>query len=108
MYERIEGELRGVQQALHSIHTMFIVAPPSEEIEMGDEPAQLRKIVDATEAHLRHVQEEKEWATEALKQVQEEVIEKLWVAQQEKDDLQVKFAEDRVQIQQEKEHFLTE
>jgi hypothetical protein len=61
-----------------------------------------------TEAHLHHVQEEKEQATEALKQEKEEAIEKRWVAQQEKDDLQVKFAEDRVQIQKEKEQLLAE
>jgi hypothetical protein len=49
--------------------------PPSEETELGDEPAQLRRIVDATEAHLHRVQEEKEQAIVALKQAQEEVIE---------------------------------
>jgi hypothetical protein len=107
MYERIEAELRGVQQALHSSHAVSTAPPPSEETELGDEPAQLRRIADATEAHLRHVQEEKEQATEALKQVQEEVIEQRRVAQQEKDDLQAKFTEDRAQIQQEKEQLLT-
>jgi hypothetical protein len=39
----------------------------------------------------------------ALKQAQEEVIEQCRVAQQEKDDLQIKFEEDKVQIQKEKE-----
>jgi chromosome segregation ATPase len=108
MYERIEAELRGVQQALHSSRAVSTAPPPSEETELGDEPAQLHRIADATEAHLRHVQEEKEQATEALKQVQEEVIEKRRVAQQEKDDLQAKFTEDRAQIQQEKEQLLAE
>jgi hypothetical protein len=50
MYEKIETELRGVQQALHSSHAVSIVPPPSEEPKLGDEPAQLRRIVDATEA----------------------------------------------------------
>jgi hypothetical protein len=34
--------------------------------------------------------------------------EQCWVAQQEKDDIQAKFAEDRAQIQNEKEQLLTE
>jgi hypothetical protein len=76
MYERIEAELRGVQQALHSSHAVSTAPPPSEETELGDEPAQLHRIADATEAHLRRMQEEKEQATVALKQAQEEVIEK--------------------------------
>jgi len=49
------------------------IAPlPSEGAELGDEPVQLRRIEDATEARLRCVQEEKEQATEALKQAKEE------------------------------------
>jgi hypothetical protein len=43
---------------------------------VGDEPAQLRRLADATEARLRRVQEEKEQATEALKQAKEEALEK--------------------------------
>jgi hypothetical protein len=38
-----------------------------------------------------------------LKQEKEEALEKHLVAQQEKDDLLAKFAEDRAQIQKEKE-----
>jgi hypothetical protein len=45
-----------------------------------------------TEAYLRRVQEEKKQATEALKKEKEEAIEKRWVAQQEKYDIQAKFA----------------
>jgi hypothetical protein len=108
MYERIEEELRGVQKSLHSSCAVSTAPPPSKEIALGDECAQLRRIADVTEAHLRRVQEENEQATVALKQAQEEVIEKCRVAQQEKDDLQAKFAEDRVQIQQEKEQLLVE
>jgi cell division septum initiation protein DivIVA len=43
----------------------------SEELELGDEPTQLRRLVDVIEAHLRRAQEETEQATQALKQVQE-------------------------------------
>jgi hypothetical protein len=59
---------------------MSTTPPPSEEIEIGDEPAQLRRLAYATEACLHHVQEEKEQTIEALKQVQEEVIEQCQVA----------------------------
>jgi hypothetical protein len=54
------------------------------------------------------VQEEKEQATEALKQEKEEALEQRRVAQQEKDDLRAKFEEDREQIQKEKEQLLVE
>jgi hypothetical protein len=48
---------------------------PSGEPELGDEPAQLHRLADATEARLRRAQEETEQATQALKQVQEVLIE---------------------------------
>jgi hypothetical protein len=99
MYDRIETELRGVQQALQSSRATSTAPPPSDETELGDEPAQLRRIADATEARLRHVQEEKDQATMALKQAQEEVIEKCRVVQQEKVSLQMKFEQEKVQIQ---------
>jgi flagellar biosynthesis GTPase FlhF len=108
MFDRIEAELKGVQQALYSSRAVSTAPLSSGDIEVGDEPAQLRRLADSTEAHLRRVQEEKEQATEALKQEKEEAIEQRRVAQQEKDDLQVKFAEDRAQIQKEKEQLLTE
>jgi hypothetical protein len=95
MYDRIETELRGVQQALHSSRAVSTVPLPSEEPELGDEPTQLHRIADVTEAHLHRAQEEKEHATVALKQAQEEVVEKIDVAQQEKDDLHTKFEEER-------------
>jgi hypothetical protein len=59
MYDIIEVELRGVHQALQSSHTVSTAPLPSEEPELGDEPTQLRRLVDATEALLRHAQEEK-------------------------------------------------
>jgi hypothetical protein len=108
MFDRIEAELKGVQQALYSSRAVPTASLSAGDIEVGDEPAQLRRLADSTEAHLHRVQEEKEQATEALKQAKEEAIEKRRVAQQEKDDLQAKFAEDRAQIQKEKEQLLTE
>jgi hypothetical protein len=43
-----------------------------------------------------------------LKKEKEEAREQCRVAQQERDDIQAKFAEDREKIQKEKEQFLTE
>jgi hypothetical protein len=42
MYEIIEVEMKGVQQALHSSRVVPTVPPSSEMTELGDEPAQLR------------------------------------------------------------------
>ena len=82
---------------------MSTAPPPSEEPELGDEPAQLRRLVDVTKAHLHRVQAEKYQAILALKQAQEKMVEQRQVAQKEKDDLQAKFEEERVQAKQEKE-----
>jgi hypothetical protein len=68
MYDKIESEMKGVQQDLYSSRAVSTAPPSSEGTKLGDEPAQIRIIADATEAHLHRVQEEKEQATEALKQ----------------------------------------
>jgi hypothetical protein len=82
---------------------------------LGDEPTQLRRLADATEARLQKVQEEKEKATKALKQEKEEVLEKLRVAwycvttyENEKEEFQAMLQEDKVKLQREKEQFLAE
>jgi hypothetical protein len=84
-----------VQQDLYSSHILSTMSSSSGGIEVGDEPAQLHRLAYATEAHLRRVQEEKEKATEALKQAKEETLEQRRVSQQEKDDIRVKFEEDK-------------
>jgi hypothetical protein len=38
MYERIEKELKEIQQAVYSSHTVPIAPPLSESEELGDEP----------------------------------------------------------------------
>jgi hypothetical protein len=81
MYDKIETEMRGVQQALHSSRAVSTAPPPLKEPKLGDEPAQLHRITDATEAHLRRTQEEKEQSTVALKQAREEVIVKRKITQ---------------------------
>jgi hypothetical protein len=60
MYDRIEVELKGVQQALYSSCAVSTTPSSSEAVELGDEPTQLRRIVDDIEAFLCHVQEEEE------------------------------------------------
>jgi hypothetical protein len=60
MFDKIEAELKGVQQALYSSCAVSTAPTPTKGTELGDEPAQLRRIANVTEALLRHVQEEKE------------------------------------------------
>jgi hypothetical protein len=52
---------------------------PSEEPELGDEPAQLCRLSNVTEAHLFQAKNEKYQATTTLKQAQEEILEQLRV-----------------------------
>jgi hypothetical protein len=75
---------------------------------LGDEPAQLHRLADTVEAHLRRAQEETEQATQALKQVQGVLVEQRRAAEQENISLQAKFDEEKAQIQQGKEQLLTE
>jgi hypothetical protein len=60
MYDIIEVELKGVQQALQSSRALSTTAPPSEELELGDEPAQLHRLGDVTKTHLRQAQAKKD------------------------------------------------
>jgi VIT1/CCC1 family predicted Fe2+/Mn2+ transporter len=106
MYSQIEIALQGVQQALQSSRAISTAPLPEGTTEVGDESVQLRKIVDTVEVCLRHAQEEKAQATQALKKAQEEIIEQRQAAQQEKNALQEKFEEDRAKIQKEKEQLL--
>jgi hypothetical protein len=108
MYDRIEKELRDIQQAIHSSHAVPTVPSSAESVELGDEPTQLRRLADATEARLCRVQEEKEQATETLKKEKEEVLEQLQAVQKEKDELRVMFEEDKKKIQKEKDQLLAE
>jgi hypothetical protein len=59
MYDWIEAELKGVQQSLYLSHAVSTVPSSSEGIEFGDEPSQLRRLEDATEAHLRQYRKKK-------------------------------------------------
>ena len=52
MFDKIKAELKGVHQALYSIHTVSTVSLSVGGIKVGDEPVHLHKIEDATEAHL--------------------------------------------------------
>jgi hypothetical protein len=52
IYDRIEEELRGVQQVLYLNHVVFTAPLPSEEPKLGNELAQLCILDDVTIAHL--------------------------------------------------------
>jgi hypothetical protein len=108
MYDRIEKELKDIQQAIHSSRAVPTAPSSAESVELGDEPTQLRRLADATEARLHRAQEEKEQATEAMKQEKEEALEKLRVAQQEKDEIRAMFEEDKEKMQKEKDQLLAE
>jgi DNA-directed RNA polymerase specialized sigma subunit len=53
VFSRIKVELQEVQQALQSSRVVSTVPLTAGTPEMGDEPAQLHRIVDMVEAHLR-------------------------------------------------------
>jgi outer membrane protein OmpA-like peptidoglycan-associated protein len=78
------------------------------EPELGDEPTQLHCLADTVEARLRRAQEETEQATQALAQVQGVLVEQCSAAERENLSLQVKFDEEKAQLQQEKEQLLAE
>jgi hypothetical protein len=81
MYDRIEEKVRGVQQVLYSSHVASTAPPPSEELELEDEPPKLRRLDDVTGACLHQAQPKKDQATKALKQAQEKVIEQCRIVQ---------------------------
>jgi hypothetical protein len=47
VYDRIATELKGVLQDLYSSRAVSTTPPPSEGEELGDEPAQLRRLADS-------------------------------------------------------------
>jgi hypothetical protein len=75
MYNRIEIELQGVQQALQSSRAVSTAPLTAGTVEPGDEPTQLHRIADMVEAHLRRAQEDTVQATQALTQVQGVLVE---------------------------------
>jgi hypothetical protein len=50
-----------------------------QNTKLGDEPTQLRRLVDVTEDQIQKIHEEKEKATEALKKEKDESLEQLRV-----------------------------
>jgi hypothetical protein len=50
LYERIDKELKDIQQAIYSSRAVPTTPSSLEIAELGDEPTQLRRLVDATEA----------------------------------------------------------
>jgi hypothetical protein len=60
MYDQIETELQGVQQALQSSGA---VSTTQGEPELGDKPSQIHRLTDTVKARLRREQEEAMQAT---------------------------------------------
>jgi hypothetical protein len=49
LYGRIKKKLKEVQQAIHLVNTVPTAPSSSQTVELGDEPAQLRRLADARE-----------------------------------------------------------
>jgi hypothetical protein len=49
VYERIEKDLKDIQQAIHSSRAVPTMPSSSKSAELGDEPTQLRRLADAIE-----------------------------------------------------------
>jgi hypothetical protein len=80
LYGRIERELKEVQQVfllVRAVPTASSAPSSSQPAELGDKPAQLTRLADATEARFQRVQEEKEKAIEALKKEKDKVLAQL-------------------------------
>jgi hypothetical protein len=53
MYVRVDKELKGIQQAIQVSRAIPIVSSSSEIVDLGDEPSQLRILVDEIEARIQ-------------------------------------------------------
>lgn len=105
MYDWIKTELLGVQQDLHS---SYIVSTAPGETDLGDELSQLHRLADTVKSHLWQAQEETTQATQDLVQVQGVLVEQCQFSEHEKISFQVKFDEEKAQLQKGKEQLLTE
>jgi hypothetical protein len=52
LYPRVEKELKEIQQVIHVSHTVPTTPSLSETVDLGDEPSQLHRLVDAIEAQI--------------------------------------------------------
>jgi hypothetical protein len=55
LYEKVEKELKEIQRAIQSVHTVPIVPFSLEIAGLGDEPTPLRRLTDATETCIQKV-----------------------------------------------------
>jgi hypothetical protein len=75
VFNRIKDELQGVQQALQYSRVVSTAPLSVGTPELGDEPSQLHRIIDTVKACLRRAHEETMKATQALEQVQGDLVE---------------------------------
>jgi hypothetical protein len=77
LYRNIERELKEVQKVARlvcAVPTAPSAPSSSQTAELGYEPAQLRRFVDATESQFQRAREEKEKATESLQKEKDQVL----------------------------------
>jgi hypothetical protein len=67
LYVIFEKDIKEIQQSIQVIRAVPTTPSSSDIAKLGDEPAQLQRLVDAIEAQLLQVQEEKEQATKVLR-----------------------------------------
>lgn len=108
LFRRITGEFKEAQQALQSSQAVSTALLTMEISGTGDEPTQLRQITEKVEARLRRAQEDITKATRALAQAQSAHEEQRRKAEKEQLDLQVKWEEEKAQLQQSKDQLLAE
>jgi adenylate kinase len=48
LYDRIQKELKDIQQVIQLNHTMSTAPSSVESVELGDDPTQLRRLADET------------------------------------------------------------
>jgi hypothetical protein len=97
-----------VQQALQSSHIVSTASLSARASKLGDEPSQLHHIIDIVESHLRQAQEETVQATQALAQVQGDLVGQRSNVEQENLSLQANWDEEKEQLQQSEEQLLVE
>jgi hypothetical protein len=88
MYDIIEVELQGVQQALQYNRAVSTAPMPEGTPEAGDESVQIHRIANLVEVRLRKAEEVTMQATQALKNAHKEIIEQRQDAQQENEAIQ--------------------
>ena len=98
MYNHINIELQGVQQALQSSCAVPTALMTAGTVEPRDEPAQLPRIVDMVKAHLWQAQEETMQDIQALTQVQGVLVKQHNASEWEKFSLKAQWDKEKEEL----------